>query len=126
MEKRLVKVKMATFDWDQTITVHVEPEHSDKPNNNDEVDAVAVSTYNLMKKQIQGTIKFKSASAARGVSHAANISARERAEDTEFKGIFYADGGRLFCKACKTQNCVCVSLSWISFFNPVCCERVQF
>ena len=66
---------MATLDWDPTITVH----------NDDEVDAaVAVTTNNVKKKQIQETIKFKSASATRDSSHAANISAKERADDAKF------------------------------------------
>ena len=57
---------MATFDWDQTITVH----------NDNEVDAaVVVTTNNVKKKQTQETIKFKLASTTRDSSHAANISA---------------------------------------------------
>ena len=66
---------MATFDWDQTITVQ----------NDDEVDAaVAVTTNNVKKKHIQGSIKFKSASVTRDSSHAANILAKERIYDAEF------------------------------------------
>ena len=67
---------METFDWDQTITVH----------SDDEVDAaVAVTINNVKKKQFQETVQFKSASAARDSSHAANILAKERADDAEFK-----------------------------------------
>ena len=66
---------MATFDWDKTITVK----------NDDEVDvAVAVTTNNVKNKQIQETIKFKSPNVTKDLSHAANISANERADNAKF------------------------------------------
>jgi len=46
----------------------------------------------------QTTIQFKKEQSKR---HAGNVSARQRATETEFKGQFYDDDGLLFCKLCN-------------------------
>ena len=77
--QKRIENKMETFDWDQTITVH----------NDDEdqwTDQFSSSGYykQCEEETNWGTIKFKSVSATRDSSHAANISAKERADDAEF------------------------------------------
>ena len=70
---------METYDWDQTITVEGHDDVAPLP------EATVAVTADDSKKKIQGTINFKSASTTRDQSHAANISAKECADDAEFK-----------------------------------------
>lgn len=89
--------KMATFDWDQTITA--ESDNLAAPDS----ESAAVTDTSKQNK-VQATLNFKSSHASRAtanISHAANISAKERAQETEFKNVFYEDGGKLFCKSCN-------------------------
>jgi hypothetical protein len=86
---------MATFDFDQTITV--------LESNDSEPDSGPVASKTKPNKVQSTLIKYKSTAslATTNPSHAANISAKERAAETEFKGVFYEDGGKLFCRRCN-------------------------
>lgn len=96
------KMSVSASDFDESIEVlAVEEElvELDRPKS----DSASSSNLSATTSLRQSALVFPklSRSAARESSHKANVSARDRANETEFKGVTHEDGGLLFCSACN-------------------------